>query len=45
MPVDHNTSIPDEQQGEGMKQARAKKENVKAVACYTLAYTSARLRE
>jgi hypothetical protein len=42
--VDHKTVIPDETQGEGKKQAHAKKENTKAVAYYMLAFKSARLR-
>jgi hypothetical protein len=44
MPPDHTTAIPDDGQGQGKKQARAKKENAKAVAYYTLAFKSARLR-
>jgi hypothetical protein len=44
MPEDYKTAIPDEGQGQGKKEARAKKENAKAVAYYTLAFKSARLR-
>jgi hypothetical protein len=44
MPTDYKTAIPDDGQGQGKKQARAKKENAKAVAYYTLAFKSARLR-
>jgi hypothetical protein len=44
MPTDYKTAIPDDGQGQGKKQARAKKGNAKAVAYYTLAYKSARLR-
>jgi hypothetical protein len=44
MPTDHKTAIPDEGQGQGKKEARAKKENAKSVAYYTLAFKSARLR-
>jgi hypothetical protein len=44
MPTDHKTAIPDDGQGQGKKEARAKKENAKAVAYYTLAFKSARLR-
>jgi hypothetical protein len=32
MPLDRKTAIPDEDQGQGKKQACAKKENAKAVA-------------
>jgi hypothetical protein len=35
MPADHKTAIPDEAQGEGKKQARAKKEISKTVDYYT----------
>jgi hypothetical protein len=41
MPTDHKTAIPDDGQGQGKKQARAKKETAKAVAYYTLAFNSA----
>jgi hypothetical protein len=44
MPTDHKTVIPDDGQGQGKKQARAKKENAKAVTYYTLSFKSARLR-
>jgi hypothetical protein len=44
MPTDYKTAIPDDGQGQGKKQARTKKENAKAVAYYTLAFKSARLR-
>jgi hypothetical protein len=44
MPTDYKTAIPDEGQGQGKKEARAKKENAKAVAYYTLAFKTARLR-
>jgi hypothetical protein len=44
MPTDYKTAIQDYGQGQGKKHARAKKENSKAVAYYTLAFTSARLR-
>jgi hypothetical protein len=44
MPADCKTVIPDEAQGEGKKQARAKKESANAVVYYTLAFKSARLR-
>jgi hypothetical protein len=44
MPTDYKTAIPDDGQGQGKKEARAKKENAKAVAYYTLAFKSARLR-
>jgi hypothetical protein len=44
MPTDYKTVIPDDGQGQGRKQARAKKENAKSVAYYTLAFKSARLR-
>jgi hypothetical protein len=44
MPTDYKTAIPDDAQGQGKKQVRAKKENTKAVAYYTLAFKSARLR-
>jgi hypothetical protein len=44
MPTDYKTAIPDDGQGQGKKQARAKKENVKAFAYYTLAFKYARLR-
>jgi hypothetical protein len=44
MLTDYKTAIPDDGQGQGKKQARAKKENAKAVAYYTLAFKSARLR-
>jgi hypothetical protein len=44
MPTDHKTAIPDDGQGQEKKQARAKKENAKAVAYYNLAFKSARLR-
>jgi hypothetical protein len=44
MPTDYKTAISDDGQGQGKKQARAKKENAKAVAYYTLAFKSARLR-
>jgi hypothetical protein len=44
MLMDYKTAIPDEGQGQGKKQARAKKENSEAVAYYTLAFKSARLR-
>jgi hypothetical protein len=44
IPTDYKTAIPDDGQGQGKKQARAKKENTKAVAYYTLAFKSARLR-
>jgi hypothetical protein len=44
MPSDYKTVTPDEGQGEGKKQVRAKNENTKAVAYYTLAFKSARLR-
>jgi hypothetical protein len=44
MPTDHKTVIPDDGQGQGNKEARAKKENAKAVAYYTLELKSARLR-
>jgi hypothetical protein len=44
MPMDYKTAIPDDGQGQGKKQARAKKENAKAVAYYTLAFKSKRLR-
>jgi hypothetical protein len=44
IPTDHNTAIPDDGQGQGKKHARAKKENTKAVAYYTLAFKSVRLR-
>jgi hypothetical protein len=44
MPTDYLTAIPDDGQGQGKNQARAKKENSKAVAYYTLAFKSARLR-
>jgi hypothetical protein len=44
MPTDYKTAIPDDGQGQGKKQARAKKENDKAVAYYTLEFKSARLR-
>jgi hypothetical protein len=44
MLMDHKTVIPDDGQGQGKKQARAKKENAKAVAYYTLELKSARLR-
>jgi hypothetical protein len=44
MPTDYKAAIPDEGQGQGKKEARAKKENPKAVAYYTLAFKSARLR-
>jgi hypothetical protein len=44
MQTGHKDVILDEAQGEGKKQARAKKENPKAVAYYTLAFKSARLR-
>jgi hypothetical protein len=37
--------IPDEAQLEGKKKANAKKSNSKALVYYTLALTSARLRE
>jgi hypothetical protein len=43
-PADCKTVIPDEAQCEGKKQARVKKENVKAVAYYALLLKSARLR-
>jgi hypothetical protein len=43
-PTDYKTVIPDDGQGQGKKQARAKKENSKAVAYYTLAFKYARLR-
>jgi hypothetical protein len=32
MPMDYKTYIPDDGQGQGKKEARAKKENAKAVA-------------
>jgi hypothetical protein len=44
MPTDYRTAIPDDGQGQGKKQARAKKENTKAVAYYTFSFKSARLR-
>jgi hypothetical protein len=44
MLMDYKTAIPDEGKGQENKQARAKKENAKAVAYYTLAFKSARLR-
>jgi hypothetical protein len=44
MPMHYMTVIPYEGQGQGKKQAFAKKENAKAVAYYTLAFKSARLR-
>jgi hypothetical protein len=44
IPTDHKTAIPDEGQGQGKKQAPAKRGNAKAVAYYTLAFKSARLR-
>jgi hypothetical protein len=44
MPTDYKTAIPDEGQGQGKKEAQAKKENDKTVAYYTLAFKSARLR-
>jgi hypothetical protein len=44
MPTDYKTAIPDDGQGQRNKQPRAKKENAKAVAYYTLAFKSARLR-
>jgi hypothetical protein len=44
MPTDYKTAIPHEGQGQGKKEARAKKESAKAVAYYTLAFKSARLR-
>jgi hypothetical protein len=44
MPKNHKTVILDDGQGQGKKQVRAKKENGKAVAYYTLAFKSARLR-
>jgi hypothetical protein len=44
MPTDHKTAIPDDEQGQGNKEPRAKKENAKSVAYYTLAFKSARLR-
>jgi hypothetical protein len=44
MLVDNKTVTTDEAQGEGKKQARAKKENSKAAVYYILAFKSARLR-
>jgi hypothetical protein len=44
MPMDCKTAIPDDGQGQGKKQARAKKENAKAVAYYTMEFKSAILR-
>jgi hypothetical protein len=44
MPTDYKTAIPDDGQGQGKKEAIAKKENAKAVAYYTLAFKSVRLR-
>jgi hypothetical protein len=44
MPTDYKTALPDEGQGQGKKEARAKKENAKTVAYYTLEFKSARLR-
>jgi hypothetical protein len=44
IPTDYKNAIPDEGQGQGKKEARAKKENSRAVAYYTLAFKSARLR-
>jgi hypothetical protein len=44
MPTDYKTAIPDEGKVQGKKEARAKKDNAKAVAYYTLALKSARLR-
>jgi hypothetical protein len=41
VPPDYKTVITDDGQGQGKKQARAKKENAKAVAYYTLAFKSA----
>jgi hypothetical protein len=42
--TDYKTAIPDDGKGQGKKQARAKKENTKAVAYYTLAFKSTILR-
>jgi hypothetical protein len=44
MLTDYKTAIPEDGQGQGNKQARAKKKNAKAVVYYTLAFKSARLR-
>jgi hypothetical protein len=44
MPTDCKTVIPDDGQGQGKKQARAKKENAKAFDYYFLAFKSSRLR-
>jgi hypothetical protein len=44
MPTDHKTDIPDDGQGQVKKEARAKKENAKAVAYYTLDFKSVRFR-
>jgi hypothetical protein len=44
IPTYYKTEIPDEGQGQGKKQARAKKENSKAVAYYTLVFKYARFR-
>jgi hypothetical protein len=44
MPTDYKTAIPDDGQVQRKKQARAKKENSKAVAYNTLELKSARLR-
>jgi hypothetical protein len=44
MLTDYKTVILDDGQGQRKKQSRAKKENAKAFAYYTLAFKSARLR-
>jgi hypothetical protein len=44
IPTNHKTAIPDDGQVQGKTQARDKKKNGKAVAYYTLALKSARLR-